>query len=421
MNSIPFRILPDIKKMAGGWTPVAAWTGAILMAIPYARAMQALVERSAGPRIYLAASFVLGLVCALALLVGIVRGPRGRIVRRVAGVILLGALSAWVLLTQLQTSAEAIHFSEYGILGYLLFRAWRHHVGDPLIYPISILSLGLIAWLDEFLQWLMPGRFWDFRDIRLNAMAGIIVLLAVALVSPSPGVRGSVARRSVRWLCCLAWAMLLVLGLALSNTPARVDRYANRLPFLGFLRNNESVMNEFGCRHVDPGIGTFYSRRSQADLIRIDNERGAEVGELLLRSRVLIHPSDFKRTFAISADPFRYELFRHLIQRDHYAAAGGQYRETDAARYRHHLTVALRENQILEKYFSHALDAAGCRWDPVRRAQCSESADESLAYVSEVDHHLMTAATEWEMWLILLVSAGGVGWGYSRYGREMGG
>ena len=416
-----FRGLSDFGKTAVGWTSVAVWTGAILMAIPCARAMQALVERSVGPRIYLASSFVLGLGCAFALLVGILRGPRDRIARRVGGIILLGALSTWVLLTQLQTPAESFHFVEYGILGYLLFRAWRHHVGDLLIYPIAVLNLGLIACLDEFLQWLMPGRFWDFRDIRLNAMAGAIVLLAVAYISISPGIRGPVARRSVRWLCILAWAMLLALGLALSNTPTRVDRYASRLPFLGFLRNNESVMNEFGYRHVDPEIGTFYSRLLLSELIRIDNERGAEVGEILRRSRVLIHPSDYGKTAVISADPFRYELFKHLLQRDHYAATGGQYRESDPARYRRHFTVAFRENQILEKYFPHALDAAGCRWSPVRRAQCSESADERFAYVSDVNHHLVSAATELELWSILLVLAGGCGWGYVRYGRETGG
>ena len=73
-------------------------------------------------------------------------------------------------------------------------------------------------------------------------------------------------------------------------------------------------------------------------------------------------------TFTVSADPFQYEVFRRLIQRDHYFTVSGQYRETDPARYRHHLAVALHENQLLEKYFPQALDSAGCRWDAAKQA-----------------------------------------------------
>lgn len=404
--------------MAAAWARVAAWAAVLFSAIPFARAAQGGIERFAGPRIYLTAAVVLGLCCVFAMLASLVRGPRTQIARRAGALILVGILSAGVLLTQLQTSAEAIHFLEYGLLGFLLFRAWRHHVADPLVYPISALSLGLVAWLDEFLQWLMPGRFWDFRDIRLNAMAGALVLLSIALVFPPPEIQGPVARRSVRRLCYLAWAMLLALGSAISNTPTRVDWYAVRIPGLHFLRNNESVMNEFGFRHVDPEIGTFYSRLTRAELLRIDGARGAEVGESILRHHALIHPRDFRMTFTISADPFRYEVFRRLIQRDHYFAVSGQYRETDPARYRHHLAVALRENQLLEKYVPQALDSAGCRWDAAKQAQCAEGAEVVLPYVSEVNDHLVTGMTELEWWLVLFALAAGVGWGYARWGKE---
>ena len=418
MNLRPLRNSPDFKKKAAAWALVAAWTAVLFLAVPFARAAQGAIERFAGPRIYFAAMIVWGFGCLIAMLAGLVRGPRTRVVRRAGALILVGVLSAGVLLTQLQTSAEAIHFLEYGLLGFLLFRAWRHHVADPLVYPISALSLGLVAWLDEFLQWLMPGRFWDFRDIRLNAMAGAIVLLSIALVFPPPEIHGPVARRSVRRLCYLAWAMLLALGLAISNTPTRVDGYAARIPGLHFLRNNESVMNEFGHRHVDPGIGTFYSRLTRAELLRIDGARGAEVGAVILRHHALIRPKDFRMTFTVSADPFQYEVFRRLIQRDHYFTVSGQYRETDPARYRHHLAVALHENQLLEKYFPQALDSAGCRWDAAKQAQCAEGAEGASPYVSEVNAHLVTVASELEWWLVLLALAGGVGWSYVRWGKE---
>ncbi len=392
--------------------------GIIFLTIPFARTMQNFLESEAGPHFFLIATGIVGLVFVLAVLIGMFRGSRARIRSRLGWLAALCGLSAWVLFEQLQTSVEAVHFTEYGLLGFLIFRAWRRSVADPLIYPISALSLALVAWLDEFLQWLTPARFWDYRDIRLNLMAGTIVLAFIALVIPPAGIRSPVGRRSIRWLCCLAWTMLLALGISISNTPKRVDWYAARIPFLRFLYNNESVMTEFGYRHIDPKIGTFYSRLTLPELLRIDCERGAAAGGILVRNQAFADHRKFLKAFPVSADPFLYELLRHSIQRDHYYAVSWKYQETDPARFVNHLTVAMRENQILEKYFSHASEAAGNCWGADKRAQCAGSADWATLYVSEVGNHLVVAVTESELWLILLVLSGWVGWGYVRLGRE---
>lgn len=80
------------------------------------------------------------------------RRDRRRIWRRLGALALVLALAAWILLRQLQSAAEAVHFAEYGVLACLLFRAWRISIGDPLIYPICVMSVALAAWSDEFLQ-----------------------------------------------------------------------------------------------------------------------------------------------------------------------------------------------------------------------------------------------------------------------------
>jgi len=120
----------------------------------------------------------------------------------------------------------------------------------------------------------------------------------------------------------------------------------------------------------------------------------------------------------ISADPFRFEFYRHLLQRDHYSAAAGQYRSTDPERFRHHCTVAARENQILEKYFPRALAASGRVWDAARRARCADFADLDRPYFSEVQNHLIVSAPETVWQGLLLALLVGVGAGYVRWGRE---
>ena len=413
-----FHSRPDSQRRRLAWALVAAWTGGVFLTIPFARKIQAFAEGAAGSQGYLVALGIVGSAFMAVLLVDAFRPPRIRTFRRLGWLVLLGGVSVWAMRTQLQTPVEAVHFFEYGILGLLCFRAWRHHVRDPLVYPSAALSVALAAWADEFLQWLTPGRYWDFRDIRLNVIAGGLFLLFVAQVVRPPQIQGPVARRSVRRLCRLAWLMLFLLGVSVSCTPARVDRVAVRIPVLGYLYGKESTMNEFGHRHVDPEIGTFFSRMTLEELKRADRGRGAEAGGILARERALARTSEFQKKYPVSADPFLHEVWSHWIRRNHFYATCWKYRESDPERFVDHLTVAARENQILEKYFSNALDAAGGRWNSERKAQCAAHADAAAPYASAVGKHLATAATESELWLFLLALAGFVGWGYVRYGRE---
>ncbi|HAL93124.1 MAG TPA: hypothetical protein DCM68_08900 [Verrucomicrobia bacterium] len=406
-----------VRGRAWAWLLVAAWTGMVFLTIPVARKIQGVVESMAGPRIYLAAAEIVGLAFALGVSIHLLRTPGASRLRRAAWLVALGGIASWTMHTQLQTPIEAIHFIEYGVLAFLLFRAWRHHLQDPFIYPISLLSLVLIAWVDEFLQWLTPERFWDFRDIRLNGLAGALLLLVIARVLSPAGIRRPVDRRSVRWGCGLAWLTLLAFGFAISNTPARVDSYAGRIPFLRFLYHNESVMNEFGHRHVDPEIGVFFSRMSLPELQRTDAETGLRAGETLARDPGLAGRREFRKAHPVSAHPFLIELWEHWTRRNHYFAVCWKYREADPARFAGHLAVAMRENQILEKYFPQALDAAGGRWPESRKAEAARLADVSIPYVSAVDSHLVTRATEGQLWALLLALAGLAGWGYARHGR----
>ncbi len=412
-------LVPSVGKAsflrpAWAWLWATGWIGAIFLTIPVARPMQAALERHVGPRMYLVLALVVGALGMAATLVRLRRAPPQGLVRRLAWLVGLGLFSVWVLLRQLQSSIEAIHFVEYGILGFLLFRAWRHHVQDSLVYPVAGLGVALVAWLDEFLQWLVPGRFWDYRDIRLNLLAGVAVLAFIGLVVVPAGIRGPVGRRSIWRTCVLAWMLLLALGISTSITPARADSVAARIPFLRFLVNNPSVVTEYGHRLIDPEIGVFHSRLDRAVLLRVDRERGATAGTRLRRDDAFADPRAFLRSFPLSGDPYLHELLLHLAQRDHYYAVAWQYRTRDPARFRHHLAVAWRENQILERYFARGLAGAGRCWSPGRSETCAEAADRSWPFASTVAAHLVAAATETELRLLLAAFACGVGlWGWA--------
>lgn len=412
-----FRKLPDYTSKRISWLLVLAWVGVIFLTIPFARAIQRQIEKLLGSGAYLAAAGIAGLFFVLIVLAYIFRRRKSRIAVRIAWLAALVASSACLMKFQLQTPAEAIHFFEYGILSLLLFLAWSHHVRDWLVYPTAALSLTIIASTDEFIQWIMPGRYWDFRDIRLNLLAGLVIQAFIALVIQPSGIQRIVLRKSVRILCAIALMTIVILGLAFSNTPSRVDLYATRIPFLQFLANNESVMSEYGYRHRDPEIGTFYSRFTTKDLVRIDRERGRDAGELLARYQSFLDYQEFISMFTSSVDPFLHEMRVHLFRRDHYYYGAWQFREKDPARFTYHLTVAYRENQILEKYFSSTLIASGNVFNPEQYRQVDEFADLADSYTSPVSDHLVTVATEFEFRAVLMILAVITLLIYARYGR----
>ena len=167
---------------------------------------------------------------------------------------------SWDIYTLREIPEEAIHVSEYGILGLLVYRALTHRVRDFSIYLMAALVVAMIGVIDEYIQWLTPSRVFDLRDIRTNAIAGALSQLAIFL-----GLRPSIIHgmpAAINWsrLCYLGIAALALLALGFMNTPQRIAWYATNLPPLAYLMDSKSVMVEYGYRYEDPDTGIFRSR-----------------------------------------------------------------------------------------------------------------------------------------------------------------
>ena len=77
---------------------------------------------------------------------------------------------------------EKIHFSEYSLLSFLLFRFLRHWKSKRSAYAWTLLGVCLIGFLDESVQGLVPNRVYDPRDLWFNGVAGVFGLVAVILL-----------------------------------------------------------------------------------------------------------------------------------------------------------------------------------------------------------------------------------------------
>jgi hypothetical protein len=287
---------------------------------------------------------------------------------------------------------EALHFVEYGVLGVLIYRALLHRLRDPGLYLVAALIGGIIGTLDEAIQWITPRRVWDLRDIRLNFVAGVLVQLGLALGVRPPIVSGWPGRRSLRWSAGLAALGLALLGASLLNTPPRIAWYAQRVPGLDFLLEQDGVMFEYGYLYDDPEIGRYRSRFTAAELRPLDSERAEAAAAILDRFPDRDSYGEFLKKYTPINAPFVHEARVHLFRRDLFLGTAEKYRDRERD-YRFHLWVGYRENQILEKHFGRTLALSSHVLPPERIEHMRQHLLKSR-YESPVSRGLETRFTE---------------------------
>jgi len=144
--------------------------------------------------------------------------------------VLVTALYIYFTLKLWNVPVEAVHFLEYGLLGFLLFWALRFQVRDKGIYLIAFLCGSLVGIFDEILQWMVPLRLWDIRDVGLNALSSGLVLIGLWKGIQPKGISSVIKGKSIRTLSLLLCINIILLGLCLSNTPKRISAYIKIFP-----------------------------------------------------------------------------------------------------------------------------------------------------------------------------------------------
>lgn len=387
------------------WLYVVLWSLFVFAMIPLARGLQAIVANYAGPEIYiyLVIAVVLGTGAAIALhLRYSLRGSIGSYL----WLALFAAIFVGYTISLRHSASEALHFVEYGVLGFLLYRALSHRLRDWGIYLAAAILGAIIGTLDEAIQWMTPRRYWALADIRLNVVAVLLVQGAIALGLRPKIIAPGLSAGSLRLACQLGVVALLLLGASALNTPERIAWYSSRVPALAFLQEDEGVMLEYGHLYEDPEVGVFRSRLAPYDLQRSDRERAEEGGRILAQFRDDTRYEEFLEIYTPVSDPFLHEARVHLFRRDRYLERAEEARD-DEPTYREHMTIAFRENRLLEKYFPGVLAQSGYAWPAETRARAAQQALANADYESWVSRTLVTAVGEREVvWFFAIAIAG---------------
>lgn len=164
------------------WLWALAAVVAIYLSLGFAGALaEALRDRNLLDTSFFAGVLLLAAVIAWS---GLQRRPGRREIWVALGIITVYGMA---LLRMGIGPEERTHLIEYGLVAVLIYQALveRRRQGRRVPRPAA-LAVGvtvLLGWLDEGMQWLLPNRVYDIRDVGFNALAALMAIAASLALS----------------------------------------------------------------------------------------------------------------------------------------------------------------------------------------------------------------------------------------------
>lgn len=163
------------------WLALGAYAAAIYLTLPYGPAVGRAVTHTAlgawllGPG--MAMLLVAGGLLALASL------RRRRAPAYAYALLVLAAAGYGLALAWLRAQRlERVHLPEYGVAAWLAWWAVVPRLPGAAGYVVAAAIAAAIGYGDELLQRIVPGRYYDVRDIAANALAAVLAVLVLAVV-----------------------------------------------------------------------------------------------------------------------------------------------------------------------------------------------------------------------------------------------
>lgn len=136
-------------------------------------------------RARLDAAFLLGFLLTMAAIAlgAVWQRPMGREVWVALG---LAAVYGMVVVRMGIPLAERTHLFEYGLVVALVYQALveRRKLGRKVPLPalLAVLITSLLGWLDEAIQYVLPDRVYDVRDVAFNALASSMTMAIIVVL-----------------------------------------------------------------------------------------------------------------------------------------------------------------------------------------------------------------------------------------------
>src|SRR5438105_5473500 len=175
------------------WAALGAYVAAIYASLPFAPRLGLRFLRTAPGGWFLGPGLALVVVAgAVALVLALRR--RHAPARAYAALAVAAAGYALAFSWLSAQHLERTHLPEYGIAAWLAWRAVAPRVPGPLAaYAAGAALAAAIGYGDELLQSIVPGRYYDIRDVGMNALGSVLAVIVIA--AARAGVRHEVVER----------------------------------------------------------------------------------------------------------------------------------------------------------------------------------------------------------------------------------
>jgi VanZ family protein len=327
-----------------------AVSAVVVLAAPYIGQLRAFIQDTfPGQYSRIIAAAVFGSVGA-AIVVAIARIRERRALRYGLIAVALAIGTAYAMLSTsgdpTVDAVERFHFVEYGLVAFLFYRAWQP-AGDLSVLVLPVLAGLLTGICEEWLQWFVPSRVGELRDVVLNLWAVVCGLIFGLGLDPPERLSWSLAPHSRTRIRRFTAIVLLAFGIFMQSV-------------------------HLGYRIDDGQTGAFRSMETAEGLDALARDRTER-----WRANPPMTWSRLSRE-----DQYMTEGVTHVRRRN--ICWGSDWR------------CAWHENLILERYFAPVLDTpsyispTGHRWDSAQRADAEARIAEAPAsadgaYISAAD------------------------------------
>ena len=337
----------------------------IVLAAPFMGQLRAAIRSAFPEQFVLIVGTCIGVAVASALVAAIITIRERRAARFGAIAFALAIASLYSIMAGTGLAAvdvvERVHFIEYGIITILFYLAWRPN-GDLSTLILPVLAGVLVGTLDEWLQWFLPVRVGEARDVLLNLFAICCGLLFGVALSPPRTFKRTLRPASTATVCLLTGATLLIFA-----------AFVNAV-HLGYQVDLE-------------GVGTFKSHFTREQLEANARDRAAKWS--------LAPPMTLRRLSR--EDQYMDEGLWHVRRRNEVWDEGN-------------IAEAWSENLILERFFAPVLDTpsyaapAPSRWPPAQREDAKSHAQMSGVFVSSAEAYPILIGWKRVLWSATLLA-----------------
>jgi hypothetical protein len=349
----------------------------VVMSAPFIRDIRDFIKTNFPGQYVKFVAAAIALVITGAVLIALIRIRDRRAARygAIAAALVLGtAYSLWNAQGVVEVdTVERFHFVEYGLIALLFYRAFRP-AQDFSIILLPIVAGLIVGTFEEWLQWFIPGRVGDMRDVFLNGAAIVCGLLFSLGVDPPNHFSLKMSPGSRRRTGIVAAAATVV--------------------FAAFVHTVH-----LGTEVTDPEAGRFRSRYTAEALLALSRDRD----------------SSWKTNPPIARPP-------SLSREDQYFSEGILHAQERNKRWdAKDFATAWFENRILEKYYAAVIDTpsyiskTGLRWPVGQRGDAEQRFNSSgvspATFLSKADaaegrHFIRISPAPVLLWGLALSTAG---------------